>query len=48
MLVIWRSKKMLLNYEENSEQMQEIKDDIEEVENFINIFDMLVFKQIEA
>ncbi len=39
---------MLLNYEENSEQMQEIKDDIEEVENFINIFDMLVFKQIEA
>lgn len=39
---------MLLNYEENSEQMQEIKDDIEEVENFINIFDMLVHKQIEA
>ena len=39
---------MLLDYEKNSEQMQEIKDDIEEVENFINIFDMLVFKQIEA
>lgn len=48
MLVIWRSKRMLLDYEENLEQIQEIKDDIEEVENFINIFDMLVFKQIEA
>ena len=48
MLVIWRSKRMLLDYEKNSEQMQEIKDDIEEVENFINIFDMLVLKQIEA
>lgn len=39
---------MLVNYEEENEMIQNIKEDIKEIKNLINIFDMLIKEQLKV
>ena len=41
-------KRILVNYEEENEMIQNIKDDINEIKNLINIFDMLIKEQLKV
>ena len=41
-------KRMLVNYEEENEMIQNIKEDIKEIKNLINIFDMLIKEQLKV
>ena len=39
---------MLVNYEEENEMIQNIKEDIKEIKNLKNIFDMLIKEQLKV